>query len=238
MFRRANPFSALLLLAGAAVLSTADPVQARGGGGGHGGGGHGGGFHAGGYHGGGYHPGGIGGYHGGYYRGGYGRGYGYRPYYGHQHYYRGYYYPYYNDFYFSGGGDSLENAYADDTARLNDSLTYDSGYRGLSPAEYQAYAQAGTANNGSVSTPVDTAAHVTASVRAGAEIWIDGTKTTATGAVRQFQSPPLTPGQRYNYEIRARWIENGHEVTQTQKVEVTAGGHVNVTFPVGPTATQ
>jgi uncharacterized protein (TIGR03000 family) len=108
----------------------------------------------------------------------------------------------------------------------------------LSPAEYQAYAQAATANNGSVPTPVATTAHVTTSVPAGAEIWIDGTKTTSTGTVRQFQSPPLTPGQPYNYEIRARWSENGHEVTQTQKVEVTAGGHVNVTFPVGPTATQ
>jgi uncharacterized protein (TIGR03000 family) len=230
----------MLLLAGAAVLTTADPVQARGGGG-HGGGGHGGGFHAGGYHGGGYHGGGIGGYHGGYYHGGYGRSFGSRPYYSHRHYYRGHYpyygyYPYYHNSYISGGGDSLENAYADDLPLLGDSVTYDSGYKGLSAQEYQAYAQARADDNASAPTPVDTTAHVKATVPADAEIWFDGTKTTSTGAVRQFQSPPLTLGQRYNYEIRARWSENGHEVTQTQKVEVTAGSHINVTFPVRPNA--
>ena len=95
-------------------------------------------------------------------------------------------------------------------------------------------AQAAPADNASVATPVDTTAHVTATVPADAEIWIDGTKTTSTGAVRQFQSPPLTTGQQYSYEVRAGWSEHGHEVIQTQNVAVTAGAHVTVSFPVSP----
>jgi uncharacterized protein (TIGR03000 family) len=54
---------------------------------------------------------------------------------------------------------------------------------------------------------------------------------TSTGSAREYQSPPLTPGSRYSYEIRAHWNENGQPVSQTQKVEVTAGGHIDVTFP-------
>jgi len=58
---------------------------------------------------------------------------------------------------------------------------------------------------------LDTSVHVTVSVPADAEIWFQGTKMTATGSVREYQSPPLTPGHRYTYEVRARWNENGHE---------------------------
>jgi uncharacterized protein (TIGR03000 family) len=69
-------------------------------------------------------------------------------------------------------------------------------------------------------------------VPADAEVWLDNTRTTATGPVREFQSPPLTPGGRYTYAIRARWNENGREVTQLRQVEVTARSHINVRFPV------
>jgi uncharacterized protein (TIGR03000 family) len=72
-------------------------------------------------------------------------------------------------------------------------------------------------------------------VPAGAQLWFDGKATTTTGSIRQFDSPPLTPGSRYSYEVRARWNENGHEVTQTQQVEVSAGAYVNVQFPERPT---
>lgn len=64
-----------------------------------------------------------------------------------------------------------------------------------------------------------------------AEVWLDDVRTTSKGPVREFQSPAITPGERYTYEIRARWNDNGHQLTQTQKVNVTAGGHANVTFP-------
>jgi len=84
-------------------------------------------------------------------------------------------------------------------------------------------------------TSSDTRAHVTISVPADAELWAEGIEMTSTGSVREFQSPPLTAGSRYTYELRARWNENGHEVTQTQQVAVAAGAHVSVRFPVQPT---
>jgi uncharacterized protein (TIGR03000 family) len=80
----------------------------------------------------------------------------------------------------------------------------------------------------------DTSAHLTVTVPEGAEVWFDNTATTSTGSVRKYHSPPLTPGSRYTYSVRARWNESGREVTQTQQVEVTAGAHVNVRFPVPP----
>jgi uncharacterized protein (TIGR03000 family) len=85
----------------------------------------------------------------------------------------------------------------------------------------------------------DSIAHVTLSVPVNAEIWFDGSATTSTGSVREFQSPSLSPG-RYTYEIRARWTENGREITQTQKVAVSPGAHLRVAFPIrsGPTETK
>jgi uncharacterized protein (TIGR03000 family) len=81
----------------------------------------------------------------------------------------------------------------------------------------------------------DTRAQITVSVPADAEIWINDVKMTVTGSVREYQSPALTPGMRYAYDVRARWTEDGHEVTQSQPVDVTAGAHVNVQFPMQPT---
>jgi uncharacterized protein (TIGR03000 family) len=69
-------------------------------------------------------------------------------------------------------------------------------------------------------------------VPAGADVWVDGSNTYSAGPVRELQSPPLAPGTNYKYQIRARWKEDGREVTQTQQVSVSAGAHVRVKFPV------
>jgi uncharacterized protein (TIGR03000 family) len=78
----------------------------------------------------------------------------------------------------------------------------------------------------------DARARITLNVPAGARVWFDGTPTTATGSVRQFSTPPLRPDARYAYVVQARWNENGRDVTQALQVEVLAGDHVNLTFPV------
>jgi uncharacterized protein (TIGR03000 family) len=78
---------------------------------------------------------------------------------------------------------------------------------------------------------------ITVSVHPSAEIWIEGVKTTSTGSTREYQSPPLTPDNRYTYTIRARWKENGREVDRTQQIAVTPGGYLTVSFPTLP-ATQ
>jgi uncharacterized protein (TIGR03000 family) len=122
---------------------------------------------------------------------------------------------YYGSYPYSGySGD-----YPDTSSSDGSSPSYDSGYYG---------------SYGDV-TSSDTRAHVTISVPADAAIWAEGIEMTSTGPVREFQSPPLTAGSRYTYELRARWNENGHEVTQTQHVAVSAGARVSVHFPVQPT---
>lgn len=76
----------------------------------------------------------------------------------------------------------------------------------------------------------ENAALVTVNVPADAEIWFSGNKTNKTGAVREFETPPLEPGANYSYVVRARWMENGKEVDQTKKVAVHANDRVNVSF--------
>lgn len=68
-------------------------------------------------------------------------------------------------------------------------------------------------------------------VPANAAIWFDDAKTTQTGTLRRFVSPPLTPGRDYTYEVRARWTEEGREITQRRRLTVHAGEVVSVTFP-------
>jgi uncharacterized protein (TIGR03000 family) len=248
MFRKAFSFGGLLLLAGALVLVTPGSGQAQH----RGGGGHGGGFHAGGFHhdgmrGGGFHHGfNHGGFHHGFnhrgfhhgfnhrgfhhgfnhrgfHHGGFrgGGGWWYPGYSGYYWWYPGYsgYYgaspPYYGSYPYSGYSDYYPNTDSSDSS----SPAYDSGY-------YRSYGDV---------TSSDTRAYLTVSVPADAEIWIEGTRTTSTGSVREYQSPPLAPGARYTYNVRARWNENGREVIQTQQVEITAGTRVNVQFPMQPT---
>jgi uncharacterized protein (TIGR03000 family) len=175
---------------------------------------HGGGHFGGGHFGGAY----LGGYRGGFYGGGLYHGYHhYYPYYGLYGYDPSYYatYPY---------------AYT--------GPVYDSSYYGpaggLASADADASVLAIPAAHYAPSEP-DTRAHVTAHVPAGARLWFDDTATTSTGPTREFSSPPLTPDRKYTYEVRARWNENGREVTQTQTIAVSAAAHVNLTFPLPPT---
>jgi uncharacterized protein (TIGR03000 family) len=59
-----------------------------------------------------------------------------------------------------------------------------------------------------------------------ADIWFDGLKTRQKGTLRDFASPPLDPDGKYTYEIKARWVENGREVTRIRKVDVVAGDRI------------
>jgi uncharacterized protein (TIGR03000 family) len=252
MFRNMVSCSGLLLLAGAVVFLMPGLGQAQHGGGGHGGGGNFGGGHFGGVgHFGGAHFGEghfagarFGGYHSGYYA-------------GHYHYPRyGYglygYYPYSYDYYpysygtdpYVGSGASYDLGYtgssvaADPYPYNNPSLQpdlRDSGsYEGVIPAYTYGYFSASPAAMRSTAPVQGNAARLTVRVPPGAQVWFDGSETTSRGPVREYQSPPLTPGSRYVYEIRARWNDNGQETTQTQKVEVSPDGHVSVNFPLPP----
>jgi uncharacterized protein (TIGR03000 family) len=65
----------------------------------------------------------------------------------------------------------------------------------------------------------------------GAEVWIDDMQSKQTGPVREFVSPPLTPGMGYAYRVRARWTQDGRPTEQVQEVLVTSGGRLRVDFP-------
>jgi uncharacterized protein (TIGR03000 family) len=78
--------------------------------------------------------------------------------------------------------------------------------------------------------PTPEPAEIEVRVPAGAEIWFSGEKTKQTGTVRLFRTPPLEPGTRYAYNVKARWTENGKEVERTLHVPITAGGRQSVTF--------
>jgi uncharacterized protein (TIGR03000 family) len=74
----------------------------------------------------------------------------------------------------------------------------------------------------------DNAVLIGVRVPENAEIWFDGEKTSQKGMFREFVTPALDPGQKYTYEIRARWNENGREVTRSRKQEVYAGDRLLV----------
>jgi len=176
-----------------------------GGGGGHGGGG-GGGHSGGGGGGAGAHP---GGYHGGYYHGGYpyyGRGYGYYP---GVSIGIGFYSGYSNGWY---GPDW----YAPEIAVSYSSPGPGYAYAGAPPskpaiAEDRAYI--------TIQLPVSRA-----------EIWIEGEKSVQDRASQEYISPPLTPGKKYYYQVRARWTENGKAVEQKRTFEIYPGKPVLVDF--------
>jgi len=214
MFRRSFSIGGAFLLAGAMLLLTPALSQAQrygGRSGGYRGGYSGGNWSRGGSYGSGYY----GGYRGGYdgYRGGYG-GYGYRPYYG--SYYGN---PYYGDGYRGYGRSSWwsPDSYA--------TPSYSVPYEEVLPSYSSGYTpQAAPA--------ADTSAHVIVRAPANARVWIGGWETPNTGAVREFDSPALTPGKQYSYEVRAQWEENGRMMNQTQEVNVSAGARSEASFPV------
>ena len=81
------------------------------------------------------------------------------------------------------------------------------------------------------SAPVATTASV--SVRlpvADAELNFEGVRTTQTGRVRNYTTPPLVPGNNYTYDISASWTENGRELTRTRHVGLRPGDRVVVDF--------
>jgi len=73
-----------------------------------------------------------------------------------------------------------------------------------------------------------------------AEVWIDGDKTTQTGTFREYVTPPLEPGQKFTYNVKARWLENGKEVVRDRRLDFYAGDRlmVNLMAPAKKAATQ
>jgi uncharacterized protein (TIGR03000 family) len=78
----------------------------------------------------------------------------------------------------------------------------------------------------------DDRAHVTIRVPSDhADVWIEGQHSVQDRSAENYASPPLTAGQRYYYEIRARWTDsNGRTMDQTRTFSIAAGSAVLVDF--------
>jgi hypothetical protein len=46
---------------------------------------------------------------------------------------------------------------------------------------------------------------------------------------REFLSPPLENGRKYVYEVKARWMQDGREMTSSRTLEFQ-GGQTNLRF--------
>jgi uncharacterized protein (TIGR03000 family) len=63
-----------------------------------------------------------------------------------------------------------------------------------------------------------------------AKVTFDGQETSATGASRLFETPPLPVGQTYSYAVKATWRQNGRPVTQERRVVVVPGQYAVANF--------
>jgi uncharacterized protein (TIGR03000 family) len=66
-------------------------------------------------------------------------------------------------------------------------------------------------------------AMVMAYVPENALLWFNGEPTKQRGVLREFESPPLEAGKKYTYQVRLVWFEEGHWVSETKELPVSAG---------------
>jgi uncharacterized protein (TIGR03000 family) len=74
---------------------------------------------------------------------------------------------------------------------------------GPGPAQAPIVSGQSALSPGTVSASSDAVAHIRVRVPAGAELWFNDTKMPPAGPLRQFRTPPLTPGKGYYYAVRA-----------------------------------
>jgi uncharacterized protein (TIGR03000 family) len=187
-----------------------------------------GGYHA--SYNGGYHPGYYAGYHSSY-NGGYHAGYfaGY-----HTGYYGGYPGGYYPGYFSYPGGNYPSISFRSYYAPAYSAPAY--AYPSAPPSIYSSFSGAYTGGLGAAPAasdqppPPDGTAAVSVVVPSDAEVWFNGDPTKQKGEHREFVTPTLPVGRAYQYEVRARWKENGITIDQTRTVIVHANERANADF--------
>jgi uncharacterized protein (TIGR03000 family) len=97
-------------------------------------------------------------------------------------------------------------------------------YANMPGANYSYGAYAGPAAR-------DNLARLRVIVPGDAKVWFAGKATRQGGAERRFESPALTPGRSYSYDVKAQWRDkDGKEVTRTRHVDVSANSDRTVDF--------
>lgn len=153
-------------------------------------------------------------FHGGYHNNGHPRGRAYEPFYGLD-----------NENPFGG-----RNYYFGSGTTASPRFTSSMGV--TDPATFHTFTYTPPPGSATAVFPPKDSAAITVKAPSNSQIWFDGTLMAPGGTVREYFSPSLTPGHNYTYEIQARWNQNGREVAQSQKVEISAGARVSVDFPV------
>ena len=77
--------------------------------------------------------------------------------------------------------------------------------------------------------PTNNTAHLQLLVPENAEVLVEGSKTTTTGTIRDFISPPLTPGKNMTYSITVRYPDaGGKTVEETHSLRVRANDQLRI----------
>jgi uncharacterized protein (TIGR03000 family) len=66
-------------------------------------------------------------------------------------------------------------------------------------------------------------ATIVVSLPADAKLTVDDSPTRSTTSRRVFISPPLEPGKKFHYTLKAEVMRNGKPVTETLQIDVRAG---------------
>lgn len=86
--------------------------------------------------------------------------------------------------------------------------------------------------------PNDNSAHLRLLVPENAEVLVEGRKTTTTGTVREFVSPPLQPGKSMIYSVLVRYTDaGGKAIEETHEVRVRANDQLSIDCTKPATAT-
>lgn len=77
--------------------------------------------------------------------------------------------------------------------------------------------------------PTPNTAHLQLLVPEKAEVVVEGVTTRTTGTVREFVSPPLTPGRNMTYQIAVRYTDaDGKPIEETHSVRVRANDQLRI----------
>ncbi len=79
--------------------------------------------------------------------------------------------------------------------------------------------------------PKGMGANLKFTVPANAKLYVDGRLTTGSGTERNFTTPPLAPGQKFYYEVKAELLVNGTPVIEEKRVIIEAGNNIVESFP-------
>jgi len=86
-----------------------------------------------------------------------------------------------------------------------------------------------------VPPPAPATATIELYVPPSAEVWFQGKKTTQTGTLRRFVTPPFSPGTTFTYELRIRYTDASGEVQdQTRSVTVQPGQQLILNLQEAP----